>query len=115
MDIAAARPEPIPFFGEMSSTNPVFILPGALRERSESIATGLHPLSRPAQGSSVQSRDWSSCRKVRRRLRSPVSAYTHFANSYVVKPVDYDQCVTAASQLGLYWRVLNVPPPRKET
>ncbi|HKI24890.1 MAG TPA: aldehyde dehydrogenase (NADP(+)) [Candidatus Sulfotelmatobacter sp.] len=42
MDIAAARPEPIPIYAEMSSTNPVFILPGALRERGESIATGLH-------------------------------------------------------------------------
>jgi 2,5-dioxopentanoate dehydrogenase len=42
MDVAAARPEPIPFYAEMSSTNPVFILPGALRERGESIATGLH-------------------------------------------------------------------------
>ena len=41
-DLAAARPEPIPFFGEMSSTNPVFVLPGALRERSEGIVTGLH-------------------------------------------------------------------------
>jgi alpha-ketoglutaric semialdehyde dehydrogenase len=42
MDLAAARAEPIPFFAEMSSTNPVFVLPGALRERGESIATGLH-------------------------------------------------------------------------
>ncbi len=42
MDIAAARAEPIPFYAEMSSTNPVFILPGALRERSEAIASGLH-------------------------------------------------------------------------
>jgi alpha-ketoglutaric semialdehyde dehydrogenase len=42
MDLAASRPEPIPFFGEMSSTNPVFILPGALRERGEAVATGLH-------------------------------------------------------------------------
>jgi len=42
MDVAAARPEPIPFYAEMSSTNPVFILPGALRERADSIATGLH-------------------------------------------------------------------------
>jgi 2,5-dioxopentanoate dehydrogenase len=42
MDVAAARPEPIPFYAEMSSTNPVFVLPGALRERSETIATGLH-------------------------------------------------------------------------
>jgi alpha-ketoglutaric semialdehyde dehydrogenase len=42
MDVAAARSEPIPFFAEMSSTNPVFVLPGALRERGESIAAGLH-------------------------------------------------------------------------
>jgi 2,5-dioxopentanoate dehydrogenase len=42
MDVAAARPEPIPFYAEMSSTNPVFILPGALQERGESIAAGLH-------------------------------------------------------------------------
>jgi alpha-ketoglutaric semialdehyde dehydrogenase len=42
MDVAAARPEPIPFYAEMGSANPVFILPGALRERSESIAAGLH-------------------------------------------------------------------------
>jgi NADP-dependent aldehyde dehydrogenase len=42
MNIAAARPEPIPFYAEMSSTNPVFILPGALRHHAEGIATGLH-------------------------------------------------------------------------
>lgn len=42
MDVAASRPEPIPFYAEMSSTNPVFILPGALRERADSIAAGLH-------------------------------------------------------------------------
>src|SRR5579862_4623991 len=42
MDVAASRPEPIPFYAEMSSTNPVFLLPGALRERAESIAAGLH-------------------------------------------------------------------------
>lgn len=42
MDIAAARPDPIPFFAEMSSTNPVFILPGALLERGHAMATGLH-------------------------------------------------------------------------
>src|SRR5450755_3214877 len=42
MDVAAARPEPIPFYAEMSSTNPVFILPGALRDRAANIAAGLH-------------------------------------------------------------------------
>ncbi len=42
--VAAAqnRPEPIPFYAEMSSTNPVFILPGALCERAQQVATGLH-------------------------------------------------------------------------
>lgn len=42
MDLAAARPDPIPCFAEMGSTNPVFVLPGALRERGNAIATGLH-------------------------------------------------------------------------
>jgi alpha-ketoglutaric semialdehyde dehydrogenase len=42
MDIAAARPEPIPVFAEMGSTNPVFLLPGALAARGEQIAEGLH-------------------------------------------------------------------------
>lgn len=41
-DLASSRPEPIPFYAEMSSVNPVFILPGALRERSDQIAAGLH-------------------------------------------------------------------------
>lgn len=40
MRAAAARPEPIPVFAEMSSINPVFLLPAALEERAESIADG---------------------------------------------------------------------------
>ncbi len=40
-DAAAARPEPIPVFAEMSSLNPLFILPGALRENGDTIAEGL--------------------------------------------------------------------------
>ncbi|MGS2588994.1 aldehyde dehydrogenase (NADP(+)) [Streptomyces hebeiensis] len=35
---AAARPEPIPVYAEMTSLNPVFLLPGALRERSAELA-----------------------------------------------------------------------------
>ena len=38
--IAAKRNEPIPFYAEMGSLNPIFILPGAIRERSEEIARG---------------------------------------------------------------------------
>jgi two-component system response regulator len=41
--------------------------------------------------------------------RDRLAAYDHHANSYVRKPVDYDQFVAAARQLGLYWMVLNVP------
>lgn len=40
MDAAAGRPDPIPVFAEMSSLNPVFILPGALAERTRQIAEG---------------------------------------------------------------------------
>jgi alpha-ketoglutaric semialdehyde dehydrogenase len=40
-DAASSRPKPIPVFAEMSSVNPVFVLPGALRERSDAIAQGL--------------------------------------------------------------------------
>jgi 2,5-dioxopentanoate dehydrogenase len=42
MDLAAARPEPIPCFTEMSSTNPLFILPEASVIRGTEIAAGLH-------------------------------------------------------------------------
>jgi two-component system response regulator len=41
-----------------------------------------------------------------------LAAYKEFANSYVRKPVDYDQFATAARDLGLYWLVLNRPVPR---
>ena len=40
-DAANRRPVPIPVFAEMGSTNPVFILPGALKEKNEILAKGL--------------------------------------------------------------------------
>jgi len=43
--------------------------------------------------------------------RDRLAAYRHQVNSYVQKPVDYDQFVEAARQLGLYWVVLNLPVP----
>jgi two-component system response regulator len=43
--------------------------------------------------------------------RDRLEAYTNHANSYVRKPVDYDQFVLASRQLGLYWTVTNLPPP----
>jgi alpha-ketoglutaric semialdehyde dehydrogenase len=41
MDIAAARARPIPCFCEMASSNPVFILPSALKAGADSLAQGL--------------------------------------------------------------------------
>jgi alpha-ketoglutaric semialdehyde dehydrogenase len=39
-DAAQRRPEPIPVYAEMGSTNPVFVLPRAVQERGETIAAG---------------------------------------------------------------------------
>ncbi len=41
-----------------------------------------------------------------------VNSYKFGANSYVRKPVDFTQFAEAARQLGLYWLVINEPPPR---
>lgn len=40
-NIAAARPEPVPVFAEMSSINPIFLLPQAAQQRGEAIAEEL--------------------------------------------------------------------------
>ena len=42
MDLAAARPEPIPVFAEMSSVNPIFVLNSALEKNAGEFATQLH-------------------------------------------------------------------------
>jgi alpha-ketoglutaric semialdehyde dehydrogenase len=42
LDLAAARPEPIPVYAEMSSLNPIFITATALAQRGEAIAVGLY-------------------------------------------------------------------------
>jgi two-component system response regulator len=41
-----------------------------------------------------------------------IEGYSEGANSYVRKPVDFNQFLEAVKQLGLYWLVLNEPPPR---
>lgn len=39
-DLAVSRPDPIPFYGELSSVNPAFVTPAAAAQRPEEIATG---------------------------------------------------------------------------
>ena len=47
--------------------------------------------------------------------RDLLQSYKHGANSYVRKPVDFNEFIDAARQLGLYWLVLNeAPPPQKD-
>jgi two-component system response regulator len=44
-----------------------------------------------------------------RQERDVVEGYRSGCNSYVRKPVDFDQFIEAARQLGLYWLILNEP------
>ena len=40
------------------------------------------------------------------------TCYNLGVNSYIVKPVDFEQLIGAARQLGFYWLLLNQPPER---
>jgi two-component system response regulator len=45
--------------------------------------------------------------------RDRIEGYRLGANSYVQKPVDFTEFVEAVRQLGLYWLLLNQPPPAR--
>jgi two-component system, response regulator len=45
-----------------------------------------------------------------RKEQDIVEAYNLGANSYIVKPINFDQFIETARQLGLYWLLLNETP-----
>ena len=38
-------------------------------------------------------------------------SYERGVNAYVVKPVEFEKFINAVRQLGLFWMLLNEPPP----
>jgi CheY-like chemotaxis protein len=46
-----------------------------------------------------------------REERDLVESYALGVNAYVVKPVDFSQFVDAVKQVGMFWAVINQPPP----
>jgi two-component system response regulator len=42
------------------------------------------------------------------------ACYDLGCNSYIQKPVDFDKFVEAISLLGMYWLVINEPPPQRK-
>ena len=40
-----------------------------------------------------------------------VTSYKLGVNAYVVKPVDFHEFVNAIKELGIFWAVINAPPP----
>lgn len=42
-----------------------------------------------------------------------IDSYELGVNSYIVKPVDFDKFLETVSELGLYWLLLNEPPPNR--
>jgi len=46
--------------------------------------------------------------------RDLTDAYNLGVNSYVAKPIKFDEFAKAVADLGLYWLVLNKLPPRRD-
>ncbi|MGC4095445.1 MAG: response regulator [Polyangiaceae bacterium] len=47
-----------------------------------------------------------------REEQDVLESYRLGANSYIRKPVDFDEFIRVVGQIGLYWLLVNEPPPR---
>ena len=43
--------------------------------------------------------------------RDIIESYNLGVNAYVVKPIDFQQFIAAVKQLGIFWAIINEPPP----
>ena len=50
-----------------------------------------------------------------REDKDRLAAYSHFVNSYIQKPVDFDKFRETVKQLGLYWLVVNQAAPAERS
>ncbi len=46
-----------------------------------------------------------------REEKDLIEGYELGVNSYVVKPVDFEEFIRAVKELGLFWAIINEPPP----
>jgi len=94
--IAAARPEPIPVFAEMSSVNPVFILPDALAARASELAEALYASVTTGMG------QLCTCPGLVIMLRSP--ALEPFVESLAARMTSTEQGVMLNSGVAQAYR-----------
>ena len=47
-----------------------------------------------------------------REQQDLMTSYDNGVNSYIQKPIDFNQFSEAVRKLGLYWILLNIPPPK---
>jgi two-component system response regulator len=48
-----------------------------------------------------------------REEQDVLESYSLGANSYIRKPVDFDEFIRVVGQIGLYWLLVNEPPPQR--